>query len=197
MKCVTICFQFYQHDSSLIKDSFFAFTSFLGIIVGNESKSTVKNEALILLHALSSNEVSKHDTCDTDKHTSRVNFPSSANVYACKSCIYFFLLSKIYYKCLTFQQYKLQFSQKISCNDKECHQFHISDVKDVDFTSHLTCKVTAYFTRVHVVHKCKETWQTRMSTGKKYPNFISKNTDLSGGKHSPDVNTPLKTRQFL
>jgi len=36
-----------------------------------------------------------------------------------------------------------------------------------------------------------------MSTGKKYPNFISKNTDLWGGKHSPDVNTPLKTRQFL
>ena len=72
----------------------------MGIAVANESKSTVKNEALILLHALSSNEASKHDTCYTDKHTSRVNFPSSANVYACKSCIYFFLLSKIYYICL-------------------------------------------------------------------------------------------------
>jgi len=146
MKCVTFCFQFYQHDSSLIKDRFFAFTSFLGIIVANESKYTVKNEALIFLHALSSNEASKQDTCDTDKHTSRVrNFPSSANVYACKSCIYFFLLYKIYYICLALQQYKLQFSQKISCNDKECRQFHISHVKDVDFTSHLTCKSHCIF----------------------------------------------------
>ena len=51
-------------------------------------------------------------------------------------------------------------------------------VKDVDFTLHLTCEVTAYFTRVHVVHKCKETGQTRTSTAKKYPNFISKNADL-------------------
>ena len=110
LKCVTICFQFYQHDSSLIKDSVFAFTSFLGITVANESKSTVKNEALILLHALPSNEASKHDTCDTDKHNSRVNFPSSADVYACKSSINFFLLSKIHYMCLAFQQYKLQFS---------------------------------------------------------------------------------------
>jgi len=145
MKRVTICFQFYQHDSSLMKDSFFAFTSFLGIIVATESKSTVKNEALILPHALSSNEASKHDICDMDKHTSRVNFPSSANVYACKSCIYFFLLSKTYYMCLAFQQYKLQFSQKISSNDKECRQFHISHVKDVDFTSHLTCKSHCVF----------------------------------------------------
>jgi len=110
----------------IIKDSVFAFTSFLGITVANESKSTVKNKALILLHALSSNEASKHDTCDTDKHTSRVNFPSSADVYACKSSVNSFLLSKIYYICLAFQQYKLQFSQKILCNDKECRQFHIS-----------------------------------------------------------------------
>jgi len=51
-------------------------------------------------------------------------------------------------------------------------------VKDIDFTLHLTFKITAYFTRVQLVHKCKETWQTRMSTGKKYPNFISKNKDL-------------------
>ena len=41
-------------------------------------------------------------------------------VYACKSCAYFFLLSKIYYICLAFQQYKLQFAQKILDNDKEC-----------------------------------------------------------------------------
>ena len=33
-------------------DSVFVFTSFLGITVANESKSTVKNEALILLHML-------------------------------------------------------------------------------------------------------------------------------------------------
>ena len=134
-------------------------------------------------------------TRNTDKHTCRVNFPSSANVYTCKSSIYFFLLSKIYYICLAFQQYKLQFSQKILRNDKECRQFHISrQRRRFHFAS---CKVTAYFTRVHVVHKCKETWQTRTTLGKKYPNIISKNTDLWGGKHSPDLNTPLKTRQFL
>jgi len=135
---VTICFRCYQHNSSLIKDSVFAFTSFLGITVANESKCTVKNEALILLHALSSNKASKHDTCDTDKHTSRVNFPSLANGYACKSCIYFFLLSKIYYICFAFQQYKLQFSQKILCNDKECPQFHISrQRRRFHFTSYM------------------------------------------------------------
>ena len=32
----------------------------------------------------------------------------------------------------------------------------MSLMKNVDFTWHLTCKVTAYLTRVHVVHKCKE-----------------------------------------
>ena len=183
MKCVTICFQFYQHDSSLIKDSFFHSHHFW--------------EALILLHALSSNEASKHDTCDTDKHTSRVNFPSSANVYACKSCIYFFLLSKICYICLAFQQYKLQFSQKSHVMIRNVVNFTFLTSRKSISLRILHVKVTAYFTRVHVVHKCKETWQTRMSTGKKYPNFVSKNADLWGGKHSPDLNTPLKPRQFL
>jgi len=45
----------------------------LGITVANESSAKVKNEALILLHALSNNEASRHDTSDADKHTSRVN----------------------------------------------------------------------------------------------------------------------------
>jgi len=111
----------------------------------NESSAMVKNEAAILLHALSSNDASKHDTCDMKNTLAESIFLPL--VYACKSCVYFFLLSKIYYICLAFQQCKLQFSQKISGTDKECRQFHI---RDVDFTSHLTCRVTAYFTRVHV-----------------------------------------------
>jgi len=60
----------------------------LGITVANESSATVKNEAVILLYALSSNDASKRDTCDTKNTLAEAIFPPL--VYACKSCMYFF-----------------------------------------------------------------------------------------------------------